>query len=335
MKTPAIPPPPDPAKTAEKQGEYNLKSGLQTYELGATDQVTPYGSLTYEQVGTWHDGTPKFRASTKLSDTAQDTVDQQIGMQNKYARTAGSQLDKVRGLLSNPFKIPEDVPSPEVFGLEDYKGAIDKLGNPLDPQSLLPERQRIESALYDRMNPQLEKQRLALENRLANQGFTRGTEAWNKALDDQNRAENDARLAVVGQGGQEQSNLFNMMMGARGQQFKEALTPYQMAREDFGNTMDLRRQMINESLAERNQPLQELATLMTGASPQMPQFQNTPRPNVAGVDYAGLAMDAYKMGPLAEWQAKQQQQQAMMGGLFGLGGAAIKAGAPFMGGWGM
>jgi hypothetical protein len=46
------PKPPDPVKTAEAQADMNQATAITQYGLGATNQVTPYGNLTYSQVGT-------------------------------------------------------------------------------------------------------------------------------------------------------------------------------------------------------------------------------------------------------------------------------------------
>lgn len=75
------------------------------------------------------------------------------------------------------------------------------------------------------------------------------------------------------------------------------------------------------ALAERNQPMSELSALRTGYMPgatAMPQWATSPTPGVAPTDVAGPVMQAYQ----AELNAHNNQ----MGGLFGLGQAA-------MGGW--
>lgn len=53
---------------------------------------------------------------------------------------------------------------------------------------------RYEDALMSRMNPQLERDRAALETQLANQGLQPGSEAYNRAIDQASRQANDARF---------------------------------------------------------------------------------------------------------------------------------------------
>jgi hypothetical protein len=387
MRTPTAPPAPDPVRTANAQADMNRETATTQYGLAATNQVTPFGSLNYRQIGTWDDGTPRFEATTALSREAQDTADKQLAIENRYADIAGQQLGRAQGLLSAPFNIsrqnlPAPNPTPDLGPpLAAYDPA--KLGamprrtdfsrlpampvvTAPDPASILPERQRIEDSLFARLNPQLDRSRAALETQLRNQGIAYGSEAWKAAIDDTTREANDMRLAVAGQGGNEQSRFFDMMSRASGQGFQQGMDVRNLAAAEdatrlaqdlglrdrelqeqtdfvdrqlamrgmrgeeaqraFANTTALRQQLINELLAERNQPLQELSTLMTGASPQMPAFQATPTPNVANADLAGLTMEAHRLGPFAQFQAEQQNRQAVTNGLFGLGNAAI-------GGW--
>jgi hypothetical protein len=138
-----------------------------------------------------------------------------------------------------------------------------------------------------RLDPILSQRRDGLESKLYNQGLQPGTEAWTRAMGELGQQENDA---------------YNqLLLSGRGQANQEMLT-------------------------ERNQPINEITALMSGGQVSQPNFGNTPQSQVAGTDLAGLTMDAYRYGPLAQYQAEQQNRGAMMSGLFGLGGAAL-------GGW--
>ncbi len=75
---------------------------------------------------------------------------------------------------------------------------------------------------------------------------------------------------------------------------------------------------LNTALTMRNQPLNEVSALMSGTGVQQPNFQNTPQTGVNGTDVAGLINQNYQ-NQLSSYNAK-------MGGLFGLGSAAL-------GGW--
>lgn len=88
-------------------------------------------------------------------------------------------------------------------------------------------------------------------------------------------------------------------------------------------------QALQQALALRTQPLNEAAALLNGSAVQSPVLQNSPQVNVAPTDYLGAVGQNYQ-GQLANYNSQMQQQNASMGGLFGLagtvGGAALKYG---------
>lgn len=75
------------------------------------------------------------------------------------------------------------------------------------PQDWSEDRLRVEKAIRDRANPQLEQRGRALDASLEAQGFRRGTAAFDAAKDEHNRSLNDFELATIGAGGAEQSRL--------------------------------------------------------------------------------------------------------------------------------
>ena len=101
-----------------------------------------------------------------------------------------------------------------VPGIQYGVGAAGEIQRNVDADAS--SRNRVEEALFGRMNPQIEQTRLALETRLRNQGLAPGGEAWMNSLNDIQRQENDARLAVIAQAGQEQSRQLGMDL-SRGQ----------------------------------------------------------------------------------------------------------------------
>lgn len=120
---------------------------------------------------------------------------------------------------------------------------------------------------------------------LANQGITPGSEAYDNAMRSYNAAKNDA---------------YNSMYLS-------------------GNA-----QAESESLAERNQPINEISALMSGSQVATPTFGSTPQTSVAGTDVAGITQNAY----LDQNQQAQQSvaaNNAMMGGLFSLAGTGATA----------
>lgn len=138
-----------------------------------------------------------------------------------------------------------------------------------------------------RLDPAFADRRAQLHTTLVNRGLQQGSEAYNDAMRSLGEQENDAYNQLI--------------LTGRGQANQEILT-------------------------ERNAPINEITALMSGGQVTQPNFVGTPSASVAAPDIAGLTMDAYKYGPLAEYQQKSADRNAMMSGLFQLGGAAL-------GGW--
>jgi hypothetical protein len=69
------------------------------------------------------------------------------------------------------------------------------------------DRSRVEDALFSRLNPKLQQDRAALETQLSNQGIKLGSAAFDRAMNNFGQQSNDARMAAIMAGGQEQSRM--------------------------------------------------------------------------------------------------------------------------------
>jgi hypothetical protein len=219
---------------------------------------------------------PRFSQTTTLSPEQQRLYDQQTQLGSSLNNLALSQTQRLADHLGRP---------------------IDASGLPSVANDFSADRQRVEQALFDRVNPQLERDRRALEDALVNQGFMRGTDAFANAMGDFNRQVNDQRLAITAQGLNEQQGLFNMQQGNR-------------------------QRALNEMLAMRNQPINEISALMSGGQVSLPNAQAYQGGNVAASDVAGSIYNT------AALQQKQyEQQMALHGqhvaGMYGLGKTAL------------
>jgi hypothetical protein len=291
MSSPPAPPPPaDPVKTAEAQGEMNKATAVAQTGLNSTDQVTPQGSLSYSQSGTWADGTPHFTAKQTLSPEQQAIYDQSTGNQLKLGNVAGGQIDRVSDILSKPVDLSGAPALPTFNGdTSAIEGRIDELARA-------------------RLDPMLATKRAALENQLANQGVTSGSEAWQHSMDQLGRDENDARN--------------QLLLTGRGQAFNELGTTY-------GYNMQGHQQGVQDILAQRETPINEITALMSGSQVSKPTYVSAPQSSIAPVDYTGLVTHADDINQ-KNYGTQVAQQNAMMGGLFGLGGAGLQAGASLM-----
>ena len=216
-----------------------------------------------------------------------------------------------------------------------------------------------------RLDPRFAQGQDQLNSSLAAQGITQGSEAYNRELQNFNNAKNDAYSSAMNDAisGSDDAmqRIFNMGMQARRQGVNEANTlrmlPTQEAvalagisngldassRNWYGaetaqetskdnsaaNEFNLQRtnnqDQFNNTIAARNQILNELNALRTGAQAQMPQFSNTQSgANVAPSPVAQSVYNSYQ-GDMANYNAQVGSNNAMMGGLASLGGAAMMA----------
>lgn len=216
-----------------------------------------------------------------------------------------------------------------------------------------------------RLDPRFSQAQDQLNSSLAAQGITQGSEAYNRELQNFNNSRNDAYSsamndAITGSDDAMQ-RLFNMGLQARQQGVNEANTlrtlPTQEAaalagiangldtasRNWYGaetaqetakdnstaNQFNMERtnnqDQFNNTVAVRNQVLNELNALRTGAQAQTPQFGSTN--SGAQVGASPIAQSVYNsyQGDLANYQAGVGSNNAMLGGLAQLGGAAMMA----------
>ena len=150
---------PDPVATANAQGAINKSTAVAQSELNNVNQSTPYGSINYNQTGTASDGTPQFTATTQLSQPMQSLVNSNIANAQGNSNLEGQLQQNAASTLSKPLDL----------GWSATEANLDALGrNTLDPQ--------------------MQQQNAALEQKLASQGVTQGSEAWNNAMSNQNNA---------------------------------------------------------------------------------------------------------------------------------------------------
>jgi hypothetical protein len=82
------------------------------------------------------------------------------------------------------------------------------------------------------------------------------------------------------------------------------------------------KQAFQQSLAERNQPINEVTALMSGSQVSNPSFQNTSEPTIPTTDTAGIINNNYNQQQQHYHQQMQQYNQ-IMGGMFGLGASGV------------
>lgn len=162
---------PDYAGAANATAAGNLEASKYATKANRADQYTPYGSLTWRDLGN-----DRWAQDVNLSPEGQALLDQQM-------KTSG-QLGSL-----------QDTAFQGVAGQQAAGWGDDKLTqSPINPG------ETAQDAIMRRMQPQLDRSRASAETRLANQGIQQGSEAWKNAQSDIGMQENDAYSQAALQG---------------------------------------------------------------------------------------------------------------------------------------
>jgi hypothetical protein len=215
------------------------------------------------------------------------------------------------------------------------------------------DRQRVEDSLMSRMNPQLQRERANIEQRLADQGIRYGSKAYTAAMDDYNRQATDTRFGAIGQAGQEQARMVGMSQAAQQQMYDQlmgrgsfanaaqaqqnsqnaaaagfyntgAQQQLGQAQSGFNAANAARNQYMQEQYQQRNQPMNEIAALMSGSQVQQPNWLNSPTSQIATTDIGGLINQNFAQQQ-QNYQTSMNSWNSVMGGLLGLGAGALKS----------
>lgn len=332
MGKPSAPTPPDPKKVAGAQTAQNIGTAIAQQNLNNVNQITPDGTLTYNQTGSYtytdpntgqkHE-IPRYTATQTLSAAQQAIHDQKNNAKLNFAKLAADQSGRLNSILSSPMDTNN---LPQRGNVDDIRRV--NLKRASDGTDFSEDRKRVEDALMERMNPRLEQDRQRLETRLASQGIRLGSAAYNAAMDDLNRSTNDARLGAVLQAGQEQSRLAGLKNQAISMDNQASVqeTNADSARFDAMNNM--RNQALKETFAIRNQPINEITALMSGSQVRNPSFITPKTAQIANTDVAGIhnAHTNALNQQYAQKVAMRGQNLALAGSLFS-GGANMGAAA--------
>lgn len=326
----SAPPTPDYVGAAQLQGELSKEAlNMQNYANRPVIN-TPFGSQSWgtqavTDPATGQDVT-QWTQNTTLAPGLQSALDAQIGIQQGRSQLAGGFMGNVAEAYGQPFDyagLPQMAqlggPSQLSTGMTDYTPGLTTgfdFGSSL-PQFDASYRDTVATQLMEKMQPVHDYQQRQLETKLANQGFTQGSEAYNRALTELNQRQAAERYNALDASGAEAQRLFNMQMGTAqagyqqnlgAAQFQnqalgqaagldqsrlaaqnQALSQQQALNQQYANYQNqLRQQAIAEEAQRRGMSLNEMNALLTGqqvSMPNMPSFvqsgQATP-PNILG-----------------------------------------------------
>ncbi len=313
---------PNPYQVAAAQTGSDIGTAWANSILQNANTYTPLGSTTYRQVGTSHvnipsprgAGTdnynvPRFEVTQTLSPDQQKLLDLQETAGKNLGTLAVNQSSKLNSLLGtsiNASHLPANVTnaaSANPLQVANYNNNFSE------------DRQRVEDALMSRLNPQIERDRNTLLTRLANQGVTSGSEAYNNELNQFGQQTNDARMQAIMSAGQEQQRMFQEAIDAANQRNSVTQGNYENKNTEDSAQQALRQQAFQEQVALRNQPISEITALMGGSAPTIPQFQQWNPGHVANTPVGQYVYDSAKM--------QNQYNSAQMSGMYGLGSSLL------------
>lgn len=173
------PPAPDYAGAARTQGASNVQTAIAEGILNRPNEVTPYGSRTWQQVGTQsvasNDPTlssvdvPLYQSNVNLTPLGQQRFDQEQRIIGNLGDTAESGLSRVSQSMASPFSVDS------ANQLQD----------------------RAEQAYLSRLEPKFAQQEEMIRARLLQNGIQPGSEAWRREFETFNQGVNDARQQAV------------------------------------------------------------------------------------------------------------------------------------------
>lgn len=279
---------PSASDQARAQGAANREAIAVQGVVNARNQTTPFGTINYIPVegglttrfqagNRWEEVPLEYEIEQTLSPNQQRMLDLQEQAGIGLGEIAGTQLTNLSGELNTPLSFSQ-------FGA--VPGSAGAGG-----------RNALADALYARQEPLFDRDKAQLETRLANQGITQGSEAYNDAMDTFQRGVNDARLTAT--------------IGANQEQTRQ---------------LQARQQGINELLQQRGAPINEIAALLSGSQVNLPQQVPVAQAPALGTDVIG----AYGLQSQANAR-RQAGSQALLGSLFGSGAQLGSAGIGLLG----
>lgn len=246
---------------AKETAAANQKLQLMGQYGSMTNQVTPYGQINYTPTYLDNQGNPitnpkditdpnmlrQWTQTMTLSPEQQALYNQNQGINQTLGNIAESGVGQVQNSMNNPlnFSQMQALQSPGQIQQQASNAAYQNAAQYLDPQ-------------FQQSNAQL-------ANRLANQGITQGSEAYNNAM--------------LNAGNQQQQ----AYESARNQAYIQG---QQGAQQQYAQGLGTRQQQIAEQQTLRQDPLNTLNAIRTGQQLQVAQMPQVGVSNPAALNSA-------------------------------------------------
>jgi hypothetical protein len=360
MSKPEPPAAPNPVDTAAASTSTNVGTAITNAFLNNTNQITPNGSLNYNQTGSynWQDpytgmnvNIPTFTATQTLSPQEQAIQDQMQGAQYNLAGMANAQSGRLAQYLNSNIDLSNapaagdpnalaSVPGPQTSldtsGLANASNIQNTYGSDFDLAS-------VQKALMGQMQPQLDVQKQQLQQQLADQGIKPGSAAYNNAMQPFGQQENNAWMQSITNATAQQAQAMQTANAkatfgnaAQQQAFQQSATQgdftnsalaQQLAQQQavYSAQNTTQQNWLQQQYAARNQPINEITSLLSGTQVTNPNFVTTPNNQIPTTDVGGLINSRFSQD-MQSYQQQSQNYQALMGGIFGMLGGVAKMG---------
>lgn len=277
---------------AEATAAGNAQANNAATQANRPNQYTPWGSTTWSQ-----DANGNWTQNTALNPWMQ----QQFNAQGQTDATLAQQGANMAGQVAGAYGQP--------LNTSGMTGMF-QLGNPSQLNPSWNSTKEIQQAMLSRLQPDMDSQRNAEIARLKAQGLTEGSDAWNAAVNNMGRQQNDLSMQALLAGSSEANQQFQNQLAANAQNWGQQT-------DKAGITGQQRQQQLNEAMTLRQLPMQELMQL---------RGQNVQMPTMPGFATAGATSGPNYLGA-AELNSRQNLQNANInnanlsntyGGLFDL-----------------
>jgi hypothetical protein len=375
--SPSAPAAPDYVGAAQAQGAANKEAALVSGRIANPNVTNPYGSRTVTWGGT--NDAPDVSINDTLSPTGQRLFDQQNQISLGLGDLANQSVSRVSNVMSTPFDaspyaIQKSIGynGPQVTAEAGNAGGIQRSTPGLDLSNVQAIPQVNDYAMWQaqnqaynqqrsRLDPQFNQQQTQTETQLVNQGLRPGTEAYDTAMGNFNRAKNDAyqtaynnsaqqglaaQQAQFGMGLQANQTGYNEALGtgqfglqqgqfanqAQQQAYEQAMGRAQLqnsAAAQAFNQAQSEAQFANQAAGQgysqalntRELPLNETSALRSGAQVNIPQFGQYQGQNVQAAPIMQAAQNQGQWD-LNNYNINQGANNSFNSGLFQVGAAA-------------
>lgn len=346
----AMPNIPDYTSAANQQAQNQLSLNQQTTQANRVNQITPFGSSFYYQ----NPNNPnQWTQAVSLSPNQQAIQSGQDQLSLGLLSMANGMLPTGQNYSSQGnYSAGQVMPQAQTGGAQRPVSYQPNITPPTLQTDLNSQYQgtggwdKATDAIMSRVNPQYDRQAQALQQQLANQGISLGSEAWKNAQDDLGRSRNDAMQQAILSGLSAQNTLFgqdvtaanfhnNALQGGFGNQTQ--LEQLAQGKEGLANQRAAtnaqmsaaRAASANQSraldLQAQNDRINNLLKLKNGSQATMPNFMGVPQQQ--GTDTANIlaALQAQYGANMGQYSANTASNNNLQNNLFGLGGAVLNS----------